>query len=192
MPKSIWALFRVATVVTQLRNWAQMAVSLPILLTLKLASQFFGRCRFLRIGNFHLMLPKSIWAFFRVSTVVPQLQNWAKMTVSWPILKLVSQFFGRCRFLRIENFHLMLPKSIWAFFRVPTVVTQLQNWAYFSYFLTFKPILRKMAFYKFPELYFSDPSKTGCLFGYGHLYSIFIPNPTFAHWTLWALFNSQA
>ena len=40
------------------------------------------------------------------------------MAVSWAILKLGSQFFGRCRFLRIENFHYILPKSIWAFFRV--------------------------------------------------------------------------
>ena len=49
-------------------NWAQMAVSLPILWILKLGSQFFGRCRFLRIGNLPLLLPKSIWAFFRVAT----------------------------------------------------------------------------------------------------------------------------
>ena len=111
LPKSIWAFFRVPTVVTQLRNWAKMAVFWAIL---KLVSQFFGRCRFLRIGNFHLVLPKSIWALFRVATVVTQLQNWAQMAVSLPILsilKLGSQFFGRCRFLRIRNFDLMLPNS---------------------------------------------------------------------------------
>ena len=46
-----------------------------------------------------------------------------------PILKMGSQFFGRCRFLRIGNFHLVLPKSIKAFFRVPAAETQLRNWA---------------------------------------------------------------
>ena len=60
--------FWVSIVVTQLQNWAKMAVSLPILPILKLGSQFFGRCRFLRIGNLPLLLPKSIWAFFRVAT----------------------------------------------------------------------------------------------------------------------------
>ena len=81
LPKSIWALFQVPTVVTQLQNWAQMAVSLPIFPTLKLGSQFFGRCRHLTIENFQLMLPKSIWALFRVPTVVTQLRNWAKMGI---------------------------------------------------------------------------------------------------------------
>ena len=84
-----------------------MAVSFPILPTLKLGSQFFGRCRFLRIENFQLMLPKSIWAFFQVPTVVTQLRNWAQMAVSLPILptlKLGSQFYGRCRFLELETF----------------------------------------------------------------------------------------
>ena len=111
--------------------------------SLKMGSQFFGRCRFLRIGNFHLVLPKSIWALFRVATVVTQLRNWAKMAVSLPILptlKMGTQFFGRCRFLRIGNFHLVLPKSIWAFFRVSTVVTQLQiglKWLYLYRFCQF-------------------------------------------------------
>jgi len=119
-----------------------MAVSWAIL---KLESQFFGRCRFLRIENFHLMLPKSIWALFRVATVVTQLRNWAQMAVSLPILltlKLASQFFGRCRFLRIGNFHLMLPKSIWAFFRVSTVVPLLQNWAKMAVSLPILPIFK--------------------------------------------------
>ena len=57
---------------------------------LKLESNFFGRCRFLRIGNFHLVLPKSIWAFFRVSTVVTQLQNWLK----WLYLYRFCQFWS--------------------------------------------------------------------------------------------------
>ena len=61
-----------------------MAVSLPIL---KLGSQFFGRCRYFKIGNFQLMLPKSIWAFFRLPTIVTQLQNWAKVAVLPPITK---------------------------------------------------------------------------------------------------------
>ena len=130
MPKSIWALFRVATVVTQLQNWAQMAVSLPILSILKLGSQFFGRCRFLRIGNFHLVLPKSIWALFRVATVVTQLRNWAKMAVSLPILpilKLGSQFFGRCRFLSTGNLYILLSKSITHAHAQPT------QWAILGY-----------------------------------------------------------
>ena len=97
-------IFRVPTVVTQLRNWAKMAVSWAILPILKLGSQFFGRCRYFKIGNFQLMLPKSIWAFFRLPTILTQLQKWAKVAVSLPIFKLGSQFFGRCRFLRIENF----------------------------------------------------------------------------------------
>ena len=116
-----------------------MAVSWAIL---KLVSQFFGRCRFSIIKNFHYFLPKSIWAFSRVPTVVTQLRNWAKMTVFWAILKLVSQFFGRCRFLRIGNFHLVLPKSIWALFRVATVVTQLRNWAKMAVSLPILPILK--------------------------------------------------
>ena len=121
MPK----LFGWATLVTQLRNWAKMAVSLPIL---KLGSQFFGRCRYFKIGNFQLMLPKSIWAFFQLPTIVTQLQNWAEMAVSLPIspiFKLGSQFFGRCHFLKIGNFHLMLPKS--------RALAQPTQWAIFGY-----------------------------------------------------------
>ena len=64
------------------------------------------------------------------------------MAISKPILKLESQFFGRCRFLTIENFQLILPKSIWALFRVPTVVTQLRNWAQMAVSLPILPILK--------------------------------------------------
>ena len=117
-----------------------MALSVPIL---KLECQFFGRCRFLIIGDFHLLLPRSMWALFRVPTVVTQVQNWAITAVSLPILpilKLVSHFFGRCRFLIIGNFHLLLPKSIWALFLVPTAAAEVQNWAIMAVSLPILPI----------------------------------------------------
>ena len=101
LPKSIWAFFRVPTLVTQLQNWAKMAISLSIFANFEAGKPIFRQMSFFENWKLSFSVAQiDLGIFSGIYCSNPAL-NWAQMAVSLPILsilKLGSHFFGRCRF----------------------------------------------------------------------------------------------